>query len=71
MQRTGFGQPSGTLFEDIGDVFGAEGLILQGILNGPSYRLLAVDFAQRDDLADVDGRIQPPGFQLLVVVLGT
>ena len=45
----------GALFEDVFDVFAAEGLEAQGVLDGAGDFFGAVDLGQGDDLAGCDG----------------
>ncbi len=51
MQGTGLrGEPL-ALFEDVGDVFAGEGLGVEGILDGASQVVLAVDVGEGDEIA--------------------
>ena len=58
------------LGQEIGDVFAGEGLIGEGIFQCARHRIGTVDFAQSDDLLHVMFGIEPPLFQLLIVVVG-
>jgi hypothetical protein len=70
VQGSGFGEVPGALVEDVGDVFGAEGLELQSIFDGAACRFFPVYFAEGDDFADVDGGVKAAGFELPVVFVG-
>lgn len=50
-QGAGFGEKALALFEDVGDVFAAEGLRSEGLLDSPGEWIGAMDFAERKDLA--------------------
>ena len=66
VQGPGFRQDALALFEQVGDVLAAEGLELQGILDGSGGGLCAVDLGQSDDLADVMQDVEPPLGEALV-----
>ena len=66
MQGPGFGQDALALFEQVGDVLAAEGLELQGILDGPGGGLRPVDLGQSDDLANVMQDVEAPLGEALV-----
>ena len=67
MQGAGLrGEPL-ALFEDVGDVFAGEGLGVEGVLDGASEVLLAVDVGEGDDFIDVDAGVETALGELAVV----
>src|SRR4030042_5065270 len=66
VQRPGFREDALPLFEQVGDVLPAEGLELQGILDGPGGGVRPVDLGQGDDLANVVQDVEPPVGETLV-----
>ena len=66
MQDPRFGQDALALFQQVGDVLAAEGLELQGILDGPGGGLRPVDLGQGHDLADVMQDVEPTLGEALV-----
>jgi len=70
VQRPGFREDALPLFEQVGDVLPAEGLELQGILDGPGGGVRPVDLGQGDDLANVMQDVEPPLSETLVESLG-
>ena len=67
VQGAGFFRRMLALVQEVGDVFAREGLIGEGILQGPGDDLHAVAFAQGDDLLDMVFGVKAALFQLLVV----
>src|SRR5216684_3338826 len=59
MQCARFGQLARALFDDVGDVFAAVGLVLVGVLDGPGDFFQAVDFDQGEDFLDVMAGVKP------------
>ena len=68
MQGTGLRGEALALFEDIGDVFAGEGLGVEGVLDGASQVVLAVDVGEGDDFVDVDAGVETALGELAVVV---
>lgn len=66
VQGPGFRQDTLSLFQQVGDVLAAEGLELQGILDGPGGGLRPVDLRQGHDLADVMQDVEAPLGEALV-----
>jgi len=66
VQGPGFRQDALALFEQVGDVLAAEGLELQGILDGLGGGLRSVDLGQGHDLADVMEDVEPTLGEALV-----
>ena len=58
------------MLEDVGDVFAAEGLKGEGVLEGAGDFFGAVDFAQGDDFLDVMGGVEAFVLQLAGKQLG-
>ena len=70
VQCAGFGGCFAALMEDVGDVFGAVGVELDGVFDGSGGCLFAVDFTQRDDFSNVDVAVEAPVLKLPDVFVG-
>jgi len=70
MKGAGFGQSPHALFTKIRHVFTGECLEVECVLHGPGHRLLAVDFAECDNLLHVMAGVHAAIFKFPVVVLG-
>ena len=53
LQGTGFRQRAGAGFQDVGDVFGAEGLEGEAVGDGARHGVGGIDLGEGEDLADV------------------
>ncbi len=70
MQRSRFGKLAVALFEQVGDILTGKRAEGKGVLDGPCHRILSVDVAEGDDLADVMQRVHATLLKLLVIVVG-
>src|SRR5579871_5274611 len=67
MQRARFGQLALVLFDDVGDVFAAVGLVLVSVLDGSGDFFQAIDFDQGEDFLDVMAGVKPALPELLII----
>src|SRR3974390_2608777 len=58
LQGTGFRQRAGGGPQDVGDVFGAEGLEGEAVGDGARHGVGGIDLGQGEDLADVVASVQ-------------
>jgi hypothetical protein len=70
MEGAGFGESALALFQKVGDVFAAERLELEGVLDGSGGGVGSVDFTQGHDLADVVRDVEAPVLEFAVERLG-
>jgi hypothetical protein len=70
MQGAGLRCEALALFEQIGNVIATEGLELEGIFDGASNFVGAIDLAQSHDLGKVVARAQAAILELAVIFLG-
>src|SRR5216117_339347 len=70
MKGSGRGAHAFALHQNVGDVFAADGLKGEGVLDGASELVGAVDFAQGHDLLNVRSSIEAAVLQLAAKQLG-
>ena len=70
MQSAGLDLGPFALGQQIGDIFGAEGVVCQGILQSPGDFVRSVAFGQGEDFLHVVVGVDPFVSQLAVVGLG-
>src|SRR5215831_13914637 len=67
LQRSWFRQGPGPRFQDVGDVFGAEGLKGKPVGDGARHQVGRIDLRQGEDFADVMAGIEPALLQAVVI----
>jgi hypothetical protein len=70
MEGAGLRGEAGALRQEVGHIFGGEGLIDKGIVQGPRHQRRVVNVAQGHDFAHVVRWLEAPLLQLEVIRLG-